>query len=204
MRKSPILMIVVGVCLALPVYAVPQQESLGDLARQLRAQREKESKKPVKVITNDDLPSQPPSIEGTTPASGTTQTPPEGEKTNPPATKPSTPASTGEKSSTEPESPEGKIKTKEYWQAKFAAARQELAQAKEHQQLAEDELNLLQIQAARELDPTAKQDLNNKAQAKQTEVDSARAATEKAQKALDDLQQEFKDSGAPEDWSQTS
>jgi hypothetical protein len=78
-----------------------------------------------------------------------------------------------------------------------------VARVKEQQQLAEDELNLLQIQQAREMDPIAKQDLDTKVQAKQSEVDINKATTDAAQKNLDDLAKEFKDSGAPEEWSQT-
>jgi hypothetical protein len=78
-----------------------------------------------------------------------------------------------------------------------------VAKAKEHQQLSEDELNLLQIQQVRELDSMAKDALNAKVQSKQSEIDVNAAATEAAQKVLDDLSKEFKDSGAPDDWSQT-
>ena len=78
-----------------------------------------------------------------------------------------------------------------------------MARAKEQEQLSEDELNLLQIQQAREMDPLTKQDLDSKVQAKQSEVDVNKAATDAAQKNLDDLAKEFKDSGAPDDWSQT-
>jgi len=78
-----------------------------------------------------------------------------------------------------------------------------LAKAKELQQLSEDELNLLQIQQVREIDPVAKADLTAKVQAKQSEVGLNTAATDAAQNALDDLEKEFKASGAPDDWSQT-
>ena len=78
-----------------------------------------------------------------------------------------------------------------------------MAKAKELQQLSEDELNLLQIQQVRELDSMAKQDLTAKVQAKQSEVDVNKATTDAAQKALNHLDKEFKDSGAPDDWSQT-
>jgi hypothetical protein len=53
------------------------------------------------------------------------------------------------------------------------------------------------------LDPNAKADLTAKVQDKQSEVDVNRATTEAAQKALDDLEKAFQDSGAPDDWSQT-
>ena len=62
---------------------------------------------------------------------------------------------------------------------------------------------MLQIQQVRELDTQAKADLTTKLQAKQSEVDVNKAATQAAQKTLDDLDKEFKDSGAPEEWRQT-
>ncbi len=188
MHKTSMLLIVLGLSMALPPLAKPQQESLGDLARQLRAQKEKEAKKPVRVVTNDDLPR----------ATGIAETPASAEKANP--TKPPS-AEPPAKTNPEPESPDSKGKNRDYWQAKFTAARQARARAKEEQQLSEDELNLLQIQQARELDPNNKQGLDSKVQAKQSEADDKRAATEKAQKVMDDLEQEFKDSGAPEEWS---
>lgn len=48
-----------GSLLAAVCYAAPQQgttPSLGELARQMRAQREKEASKPAKEYTNDNLP----------------------------------------------------------------------------------------------------------------------------------------------------
>ncbi len=96
-----------------------------------------------------------------------------------------------------------KLKTKEYWQARFKSARAELEKAQDEQQLVEDELNLLGIQQARELNPKVKDEISNKIAAKKPAAEAKRAATAKAQKALDDLQKKFKDSGAPDEWSQT-
>ncbi len=93
--------------------------------------------------------------------------------------------------------------TREYWQSRFKYARQAFAKAEEEQRLAEDELNLLQIQQARELNAEAAGELEKKIAAKKTEVDSKSAATAKAQQALDALEKELADSGAPEDWSKT-
>lgn len=103
-----------------------------------------------------------------------------------------------------PEMPEGKIGTKEYWQARFAAARARLADARERQQLAESELNLLQIQEVRTLDPKAKADFAEQVDAKKNEVSQAQAATQEAKKALEDLKKEFEASGAPDEWIQES
>jgi hypothetical protein len=201
--------------LAAPMGAMAQ-ESLGDLARQIREQRARAGKKTVRVYTNDDLPARP-QAEGPTVASGMSS----GAATKEPsATRPAPirpelavaqkasnamesagPAET--EGTGKQESPAEKIKTREYWQRKFKSARAELARAEEEQQLVEDELNLLQIQQTRELDPLAKQELGNKVAAKQSEVDAKRATTAQARKHLDDLEKEFKHSGAPEDWSKT-
>jgi hypothetical protein len=186
--------------MALPVFAQPQQEEpLGDVARQLRQQKGNDSRKATKVFTNDNLPAPKPGE-----AISSSPMPPEIPSTPAKtASKPAEPQSAEETGSKPHESEEDKVKTRDYWQEKFKAARLDVAKAKEHQQLAEDELNLLQIQQVRELDSMAKADLTTKVQAKQSEVDINNAATDAAQKALDDLNKEFKDSGAPDDWSQT-
>jgi hypothetical protein len=100
------------------------------------------------------------------------------------------------------ERPKGKPGTKEYWESRFKSARAKLAKAQEIQQLAEDELKLLQVQQAREaLNTDVAAELAQKIPAKQIELDAARAATEKATQELEELQQEFAASGAPEEWS---
>ena len=98
--------------------------------------------------------------------------------------------------------PKGKPGTREYWESRFKSARAKLARAREVQELTEEELKLLQIQQAREaLNSDVVAELAQKIPAKQTEVDSARAATEKATQELEELQKEFAASGAPEEWS---
>ena len=186
---------------AVPLLARPQQqESLGDLARQLRAQKETETRKATKVYTNDNLPAPRPgeALNSLPPAPEDKPNP-----RQPSLAKPAPAPSSEETGSKQSESPEDSAKTRDEWQEKFKAARQDLAKAKEQQQLSEDELNLLQIQQVREIDPAAKADLTAQVQAKQSEVDVNKGATDAAQKALDDLEKEFKASGAPDDWSQT-
>lgn len=201
MKKIIILFTFLLLLTSAPVPAQSQQpESLGDVARHVRAQQEKEAKKVTKVFTNDNLPASAPKMGMTPQATPDEHSAATGEaKDEAPV-----PPSAKEPDTKPPEQPESSVKTRDYWQQKFSAARQTLAKTKERQQLAEDELNLLQIQQAREMDPTVQADLNNKVQAKQSEVDSAKDATDAAQKALDDLNKEFKDSGAPDDWSGTS
>jgi hypothetical protein len=180
------------------VFSQPQpQESLGDVARQNRAQ--KDATKRPRVFTNDNLPGPAPGEPVTTLSS-----PPE-KPSRPVQTTstPATPPSSKETGNKRPESAGDRVKTRDYWQGKFKAARQDVAKAREHQTLAEDELNLLQIQQVREIDSAVKADLTTKVQAKQSEVDVDKAAGEAALKALDNLEKDFQESGAPDDWSKT-
>jgi len=195
---------IVIVLTSLPLLAAPQQ-SLGDLARKLR-QQQKSGVKPAKVYTNDNLPSRN-TDEGHAAASSapapnpSEQAPAEGE--SPAPAKRTGNAPEAGQAASQPEKPEDKKKTREYWQARFKAARARVVEAQERQQLAEDELNFLQIQSVHELDPAKKSDYPPKIQDKQDEVAQKQAATEEARKALEDLQKEFQASGAPDDWSVT-
>ena len=207
MKTKTLILAVVGLLILLASSVVIAQ-SLGDLARQERAKRAKETKKAVKVVTDEDLPPRPaeepkattsPSESAEQPGEQPAEQPTE-QATEPPATSP-------EEASAPPPAeeakPEDKQKTRDYWQGRFKAAKQRIADAEELQRLAEDELSLLQIQQARELSPDAKSDLDAQVKAKSAEVESKRAQTAKAQKALEDLEKDFKESGAPEDWSKT-
>jgi len=188
-----------------PAFAGGQQasdESLGDLARQVRQQRGK-APKAVKTFTNDDMPAPPRGIGAAHTPAADTEKSAEGEKTQETAAKP-TSAEAEKKTGAEPATSEDKVvKDRAYWQAKFKEARRLLARAKEEQQLTEDELNLLQIQQAREVNSISREDLNARIDDKQSELDTKRDATDDARKALETLEQEFKDGGAPEDWSAT-
>ena len=207
MKTKTLILVAVGLLILLASSGASAQ-SLGDLARQERAKRSKETKKAVKVVTDEDLPSRPaeepktttsPSESAEQPGEQPAEQPTE-QATKPPATPP-------EEASAPPPAeeakPEDKQKTRDYWQGRFKAAKQRIADAEELQRLAEDELSLLQIQQARELSPDAKSDLDAQVKAKSAEVDDKRAQTAKAQKALEDLERDFKESGAPEDWSKT-
>jgi hypothetical protein len=193
---------------SLPLLAAPQQ-SLGDLARQLRQQQLKAGLKTTRVYTNDNLPARPPdktraaaSAMASTPALSSSEKAQAEPDSSPAAGETSKAPQTGQ-AANEPAKQENEKGTKEYWQSRFKSARARLADAEERQQLAEDELNLLQIQDARELDLTTKAELADKIKAKEDEVSRGRAATEEARKTLEDLQNEFEASGAPDEWSET-
>lgn len=203
MKTKTLILAVVGLLILLASSVVIAQ-SLGDLARQERAKRAKETKKAVKVVTDEDLPPRPvEEPKATTSPSESAEQPgeqPAEQAAEPPATPPE--EASAPPPAEEPK-PEDKQKTRDYWQGRFKAAKQRIADAEELQRLAEDELSLLQIQQARELSPDAKSDLDAQVKAKSAEVESKRAQTAKAQKALEDLEKDFKESGAPEDWSKT-
>jgi type IV secretory pathway VirB10-like protein len=203
MKTKTLILAVVGLLILLASSVVIAQ-SLGDLARQERAKRAKETKKAVKVVTDEDLPPRPvEEPKATTSPSESAEQPgeqPAEQAAEPPATSPE--EASAPPPAEEPK-PEDKQKTRDYWQGRFKAAKQRIADAEELQRLAEDELSLLQIQQARELSPDAKSDLDAQVKAKSAEVESKRAQTAKAQKALEDLEKDFKESGAPEDWSKT-
>jgi len=90
-------------------------------------------------------------------------------------------------------------KAQQYWRNKFNSAREALAIAQQDERLTEDELNLLKIRQAREMNNPG---LGQQVAAKQREVESKRAATEKAQQVLDDLERELAATGAPKEWSE--
>ena len=199
MKTKTLILAVVGLLILLASSVVIAQ-SLGDLARQERAKRAKETKKAVKVVTDEDLPPRPAEEPKATTSPSESAEQPTEQAAKPPATPPE--EASAPPPAEEPK-PEDKQKTRDYWQGRFKAAKQRIADAEELQRLAEDELSLLQIQQARELSPDAKSDLDAQVKAKSAEVDDKRAQTAKAQKALEDLEKDFKESGAPEDWSKT-
>jgi len=194
---------------SLPLQSAPQQ-SLADFARQARQEQAKAGPKTAKVYTNDNLPGGK-RDEGHEAASGASSTPAataseqaQAERNAREAVKQANQAPEPGEPAAKSEKPEGKKETKEYWQARFKSARAQLADAQERQQLVEDELNLLQIQQVRALDPDAKTELAEKVKAKEDALSERRKESEQARKALQDLQKEFQASGAPEEWSQES
>lgn len=165
-------------------------QSLGDLARQEKAKRSKQTKKPAKVYTNENMPARPPGEGPAAAAYMSTEAPP--------ATVP-IPGAPEVKS----DDKQDKQGSKELWQGRFKAAKQQIAAAEDSQHLSEDELSLLQIQQARELDPDTLKELDVKVKDKTADVEAKRAQTDKTKKALEALEKQFKESGAPADWGKT-
>ncbi|HZT68381.1 MAG TPA: hypothetical protein VFC10_01355 [Terriglobia bacterium] len=197
--KKVSLILLSAVQLLLPAFGFSQ--SLGEIARQYRQEREAREKRgevPVRVFTNDDIARMTasdstagPTKPGLTPQEENRLGPRSGHTVT---TTPSTP------STQQVGAKQDNAKSKEYWQARFKAARAALSRAEEEQTLVEDELRLLQIRQARELDRDRSRKLNTEVDAKNIELESRRTATEKARSALNELEKEFKQSGAPQDW----
>lgn len=183
----------------IPVPATGSGQSLGEVAQQSRKEREARKKKgeaPGRVFTNDDIARMAPIAI----LKSSVQTP------SPPQTQPSSPQGASG-SGAQPGTPAGSSgnekdpgRSKEYWQSEFKAARARLAHAIEEQKLVEDELRLLQIQQARELNPDSSRKLNSQIDASTVELEVKRAATDQARQAVGKLEKAFKDSGAPQDW----
>lgn len=185
--------------LLMPIPAGGFAQSLGQVARQYQKEREtleKQGRVPVEVFTNDDVTAISPAMT------------PDSSQRNSSTQSGPRPQQVDESGSSHPEeitSGEAKdgIKSEEYWQARFKAARAALRHAKEEQTLVEDELRLLQIQQARELDPDRARKLSRHVDATTIQLESSRAATKKAQQVLEQTEKEFKKSGAPQNWVET-
>jgi len=95
---------------------------------------------------------------------------------------------------------EKNTRTKEYWQARFKTARKSLEFAREEVNVVKNELELLRIQQARELNPDRSRELNGRIDTATVEFEARQAEEEKARQAMEHLEKEFKESGAPQDW----
>jgi hypothetical protein len=196
MKTRSLVMLLVG-CL-LGAAATSFAQSLGEYARKERA-KEASQPKATKVYTNDNIPRTTTLAE---PAPSAPQAP---ESASKPETESATAAGSSETSEAKQaaeseQQPEDKVKTKEYWQDKFAKAKANLDHADEEFKLGQDELNLEQMNQARELDPQKRAQLDQQVINEQAAVETKREAYDKAKQALDEVKKEFAESGAPKDW----
>jgi len=175
--------------------SLARAQSLGDVARASREKRQKVmQQKSVRTWNNENIPKAPPSS-GPTAAAGMSDAPPPAPAAT--STETITPASST------PATGADKKKSREYWQQQFKLARGKFTADEEQQRLSEDELSLLQIQQARELAPETQTQLESAVKSKTADLDAKRAQAAKTRKAVDDLEKEFRESGAPPDWAKT-
>lgn len=178
-------------------------QSLGEVATQYRKElqaREKKGEFPVKLLTNDDIARKFPAgkSESAKQAGSISGAPQAG---TPKPSEPATVEPSSGSSSQVLSKARSRMKSKRYWQVRFKAARAALSHAKVEENLVADELRLLQIQQARELNPNRSSQLNKEIDSKTNELKVKRAATKKAQTELEKTEKEFKESGAPPGWS---
>lgn len=157
--------------------------SLGDAARKARAQK-KDSAKPAKVFTNDDMGG----LKGTISVVGNGAGPQSG--------------SNGNTEKADDRKPSDAGKEEAAWRAKFAAARKTLAADSKELDILQREFNLKQQQYY--TDPTAalkeqnsREDLNKT----QGAIEAKKQAVEKDKQALSDLEDELRKAGGNASWA---
>ncbi len=165
-------------------------DSLGDAARKARAQK-KDSAKPGKVFTNDDMGG----LKGTISVVGNGP--------GPQASADNTADKTqGKKPANGDDGKKDASKDEASWRAKFAAARKTLADDSKELDILQREFNLKQQQYY--TDPTAalkeqnsREDLNKT----QSQIDAKKQTVEKDKQALADLEDELRKAGGNAGWA---
>jgi len=178
-----------------------QSDSLGDAARKARAQK-KDSSKPAKVFTNEDVGSLKGTISviGNEPARGTgTDKAAEKNDDKKPANGADAKPTNGADAK---DAKKEQAKDEPYWRAKFAAARKTLADDTKELDILQREFNLKQEQYSQ--DPNwAMHEQNNRADINKTQsdIETKKQDVEKDKQALSDLEDELRKSGGNPGWA---
>ena len=157
--------------------------SLGDAARKARAQK-KDSAKPAKVFTNDDVGG----LKGTISVVG-------GESSGPQASADNTDRKPGDDGKND-------AGNEAAWRGKFAAARKTLAGDSKELDILQRELNLKMEQYSQ--DPNwAMHEQNNRSDINKTrdEIEASKRAVEKDKQALSDLEDQLRKAGGSASWA---
>lgn len=178
-----------------------QSDSLGDAARKARAQK-KDSSKPAKVFTNEDMAGLKGTISviGNEPAQGTgtgktAEKNDDKKAANGADAKPTNGADVKD-------AKKEQAKDEPYWRAKFAVARKTLADDTKELDILQREFNLKQEQYSQ--DPNwAMHEQNTRADINKTqsEIDTKKQDIEKDKQALSDLEDELRKAGGDPGWA---
>jgi hypothetical protein len=178
-----------------------QSDSLGDAARKARAQK-KDSTKPAKVFTNEDLGS----LKGTISVIGNQPTAAAdadktAEKTD--DKKPANgPDGKGANGADAKDAKKDGPKDESYWRAKFGAARKTLADDSKELDILQREFNLKQEQFYQDPNAALMQQYSRSDLDKaQSEIEAKKQAVEKDKQALSDLEDELRKSGGDPGWA---
>jgi hypothetical protein len=181
---------VVGLAAVLAISAAVSAQTLGDVARQEEARR-KTVKAPAKVYTNDNLradPSSPrPAVAGTpeSPASSA-------------GAAASTPA--GQKAATPAPAPDAGAKDETYWKKRVAAARDAVERAKIFAEALQTRINSLSNDWAARDDPYQREKIGADKDKALAELARVQKEIEDGTKAIADIQEEARKTGAPAGW----
>lgn len=167
-----------------PASAVP---SLGDLARQLRAERAKAAQKPEKIYSNDNLPARPPK-EGLTAAGGMVP-----EAAEQPVTKGEATPSPGE--------PSAEAHNEKYYRAKMSELRSQLELHQreldvQQQKLSQNEMQYYPDPNKALVQEYTRADVNKRTQ----DVDKKKEEIAADEKAMDDLRDQLRREGGDPGW----
>ena len=187
-RVSGPVIALVSIWMALCLAGSAFGQSLADLARQQRAKKKMEPPKSGKVYTNSDIPA--PALAGTPPAEPATQ-PPADQKD---AAKPgAVPGKADEKSQADLE--------KEY-RDKFAKLRENQDLEVRKLDVMQRELNLMQQQYYSDPNVALQQQLSRDEINKRTaDIETQKAAVDKAKQAVADLEEELRAKSLPAGWA---
>lgn len=188
MRKaSQAILALFGLALLLPAPAAAQQsqaqssqtQSLADAARKAREKKAAEGQK-AKVFTNDNLPAGGAvNVVG----SATTQTEDKAKQQ-------------GEAEK------QGEERGEEYWRARFAAARKQLADAEKELDILQRELNLMSVQYYSDPQKTLDEELKRTAiNDHRAKIDAKQAEVAKLRQAIEELERELRAAGGPPGWA---
>jgi len=175
--------------------AQDQATSLGDIARQLKAERAKAAKKPAKVYSNDNLPKRPPG-EAMTMASGISE---DTEGQQPPAAgnAPSAGTVSGEASSGAASGAHGE----KYYRARMAELRDRLETHQRQLNVLQQKQSQGQTQYYTDPNKTLQQEFS-RSDANKAVDDVAKMQQQIAddQKAMDDLRDQLRHEGGEAGW----
>lgn len=182
--------IIVIALLALPIcgFANTDEQSLGDVARKARAQKQSQAKA-TRVFDNDNIPK-----EGgisTVTMAGPSST----EKGKEPASKEAKGKGDKEKKTSADEEKE--------WREKFAKLREELGYQERNLDVLQRELNLSQIQNYSDPNVAMREEYQRTEINKKTQdIEDQKQKVDKLKKALADLEEELHRKGLPSGWAQ--
>lgn len=168
-------------------------QSLGDIARKVRQEKQQETRKATRVFTNDNLPSRPGaalSVVGTPPPPATG----EGEEAE--AEGEARPAA-----AKEAEKPKEPAHDAAYWKARFAEQRARMGAAEKELDLLQRELNLMQQQYYSDPNEALREQNTRGAINSQTQkINDKRDEIVKLRQGLADLEDELRREGGDPGW----